>query len=178
MSNAKITKQDYYRELHAAARNYNTKLWAIPPIFIAVAGFVINKLKLEDIKSAQGFASYENLILLLGGGAIALILLLQALKDSYFQILIQKKINEIEEQHNLGTQEGEAIPIFSATDTEILKGILWLRALKEEKSVNIPAWKELLIRRRVSNLFFLMVIAFLIGVTVGIIMWIVGFLMK
>lgn len=162
-TNNKITKADYYKELHSASRSYNTKLWTIPGLFILVVGFIFKGL---EFNSMDSFASLKNFILLVGGGVIIFMLLLQSLKDSFFQISIQKKINELEESE----KAIEGMPLYSATDTEITRRLQQLKENFDTDGHRTKFWrpKEYLIRMRVSKPFFLIVGLSLFLIAIGL----------
>jgi len=156
-TNQKITRQEYYTQLHSAARNYNTKLWTIPGLFIVVVGFIVDQLNIDSIDK---FVSLKNFIVLLFGGIIIFILLLQAHKDSFFQISIQKKINELE-------RDLYDMPIYSACDAELANRIHELNQ-NTNNHVHFSRFRECLIRMHVSAFFFALVYLSLLLIIFGL----------
>ncbi len=94
MSSEQI-KNDYYKELHAASRHYDTKVWTIAGAFLIIIGWVLSKIDW----GGEDFWTHENNAIILIFAAVTLfLLLLKFLKEHAYAIWIQKKINAMDEQ--------------------------------------------------------------------------------
>jgi len=99
-----MTDDIYYKELHAAARNYDIKLWGTLVSFLVVVGWILSGIEFEEsfIKTNS-----ENIVRLFFAGLISLILLIKFVKEHGVAMLIQDEINRLDKDKG-------RIPLYSS----------------------------------------------------------------
>jgi hypothetical protein len=134
----------YYSELHAALRGYDTKLWAIPSIFITLSGAIFGHLDFKD------FQATSNLFTLSLGLIFEVLLLLVFYKTHFYHISNQKKINEIDSVYNSNfNNKIKRIPTESMTAIELDSRLIELES-DSKNGVLFSYLYKLIIRKRVS----------------------------
>lgn len=177
----------YYKELHAASRHYDVKVWTMLAVFLAVIGWVLLGVEWRDDLGDDCLlfeCSTKNGVILISAAVILFLLLLKFLKEHAYAIWIQKKINNLDEQfqgssrkpdnlkdlskrHPLYSMPSESEKEFSECDM-----IIGLKDKFREDPYFRSIWcEEKLLRFQVSKLFIwtiaaLSILSLLAGITI------------
>jgi hypothetical protein len=139
-------ERNYYMQLHETARTYQTQIWAVPAVFFALQGVVIFALDFT------AWLTLKNMIILLGNGVFSYLLSLVFIKTSSLELLIQARINVVDDKANKSLEdEGfRRIPLYS------LRPDRFLHELKNA-SIDLKEYQREAIIAQVGNKFsFLM----------------------
>ena len=149
MENNQTNDKDYYNAAQSALLNYDTKLWQIPALFIALVGLLIKNIEFD-------FTIENGVIFLFGSFALFILILLHN-KASIFHISITKKINEFDNKFNSinNNQQIKRLPLTSMNDNELKVRINELERKELEKEKNEGAKfnciQRFLAQRRISS---------------------------
>ena len=173
----------YYQEAQATLRSYDQKLWLIPGLFFVVVGFIFENIEFS-IYSVGLNDLIQNVIILFIGISFLLILILLYNKAHIFHVLIQKKINDFDDEKNKKKENKiKRIALTSMTPEEFKERI---DLLKEEfsksdgkKGAKFDPLQKFLAERTVSTwirwimitVFILTVIALVFSVYTLVYSW-------
>lgn len=140
----KSNDDEYYRALQAALMSYDQSLWAIPAVFFTVTGLVFSFYDKTEVGALR-------LIFLIFVILFLLILVFQFYKTHFFNISIQKRINEFDRFY--AQQNGSSLkrfPLASMTDNEIIHRICELQTDKNDPTV-ITSFQLFIIQNRMTT---------------------------
>ena len=134
----------YYSELHATQRDYDSKLWQIPVLYLAALAFTVDNIFFKDILNIKNLPTYFISTL------VFWILILLYNKAHVFHISIAKKINEFDVIYNENAVI-KRMPLTTMTSSELDARI---KELNENKAgstgAEIKGMKAFLAKRTVS----------------------------
>ncbi|OGI94416.1 hypothetical protein A3A03_03940 [Candidatus Nomurabacteria bacterium RIFCSPLOWO2_01_FULL_40_18] len=134
-------EEQYLDNLHEASRMYYVAIWAIPGIFLGVQGLVLQVLNFNE------FISFKNLLVLFFDFIFSCIFWSQFEKSHVWQLLIQGKIDGIENSNNSGD---ERIPLYSMKYSDFKSEIAkW--ELKDSERY-LPCHSRIAVQVRVSRM--------------------------
>jgi hypothetical protein len=104
-------ERNYYTQLHETARIYQAQIWAVPAVFFAFQGVVFFAFDFNLL------LTFKNALILLANGIISYLLLLIFMKTYLLELLIQTRINAIDDEINQNlsndNERFRRIPLYS-----------------------------------------------------------------
>jgi len=149
MKNSKQPKNpNYYLCLHEAARNYDTKLWTIPGIFLLLQAGLLNAVDFSEL------ISFKNAIIFLADSIFSFLLWFQFEKDRLWQLLIQEEINQYDkntekEKDNKNSKNSlkneKKIPLYSISPGRFMYEC-------EKRGVNLSYFQRVVISTSIAKI--------------------------
>lgn len=138
---------EFYQELHTASRSYDVKLWAIPAIFFTIIGLLFDNINLKNFSDPQNF--WPSLF----GVIFLLVLIVQFYKTHFFNLSIQKKINNFDKE--FGFYESDILrrmPLESMNKAELNQRIYELDSELKSEDGSLTFFQKFLVKQRVTSL--------------------------